>query len=271
MAPQLSTIQAYRCLGLAFVATLVSGCGQPSGGQPSPSGTSTTAPTSTQSTVTTQTGQDASESTAVGTTTTSTGTTNPNTTGTTNPSTTDAADTSSSTGEPCTAVTAVFFDLGGTLVDASPGVTGQFAEHPDARELLATLREANISLGLITNVPDGFSTQDLRDLLEEPDLLDEFDLVLLSSQTTANPKPDPAIFSAAHELLQDAPPLERTAFVTEELAHIADTERMPTLGARAAGMLGVHLTDAGHDARADHTIPSQDLLSIADAAWLGCN
>jgi len=164
----------------------------------------------------------------------------------------------------CPGVTAVFFDLGETLVD--DGV-----ELPGAVELVAALKEAGILVGIITNVPAGFTAQDLRDLLEKPDFLEAFDLILMSSQAGSNPKPDAAIFTEAHALLPGAPSIDKVAFVTEELDHIANLERGPTIGARAAGMVGVHLSSGEASPLADHTVDPADLLSIADAPWLGCN
>ena len=183
---------------------------------------------------------------------------------------TTAALDSSTTAAPCDGVSAVFFDLGGTLVGDNPGVSGKFVERPGARALLDSLRDADIQLGLITTVPNNFTAQDLRDLLEEPDLLESFDLILMSSQAAASPKPDPAMFVEAHSLLRGAPAIEQTAFITEELADIANTELDPTLGARAAGMLGVHLSDTTPSALADYTITFDSLLSTAEAPWLGC-
>ncbi len=172
-------------------------------------------------------------------------------------------------GEPvCAGVNAVFFDLGETLVVPAGD---HFVEREGARELIATLKGAGIPVGIITDVPAGFAPMDLLDLMVNPEFLFEFDLVVMSSQVAAGPKPDPAFFMTAYDLLEDPPPIGQTAFVTEELAHIADREVMPTRGARAVGMLGIHLSDAEPSALADHRVSPSALLSIASATWLGCN
>lgn len=182
--------------------------------------------------------------------------------------TSTGAPTDSTGSTACPGVLAVFFDLGETLVVE---VGDQFVERPGARELVASLRTAGIPVGIITDVPNGFSAQDLRDLLKNPDFLEEFDVILMSSQAMGGPKPDPAFYIEAHGLLQNPPPIGQTAFVTEELDTIADAEVDPTLGARAAGMIGVHLSGADPSPLAEYTVDPKALASIADAPWLGCN
>lgn len=170
-------------------------------------------------------------------------------------------------GQPCTPVRAVFFDLGETLVTARSD--GLFETIPEAATLLAALGERDLSLGVITNVPRGYDLQDLRDLLVDPTLLDGFDVVLLSSEAESPPKPDPAIYAEAVNLLSDPPPIAQTAFVTEELADLSDGDP-PTEGAQAAGMIGVHVSDEPPSPLADLTVASEELPSIATAAWLAC-
>ena len=97
----------------------------------------------------------------------------------------------------------------------------------------------------------------------EPEFLQEFDTVVLSSQAPA-PKPDPAIYTFAHGQLPTAVPITETAFVGETLAEIADDEQSPTSGARAVGMIGIHLSDAPPSPLADFTVPTDDLPAIAE-------
>lgn len=169
--------------------------------------------------------------------------------------------------EPCTPLAAVFFDLGGTLVLEQE--SGLFAEAPDARPLIGALRDRGLPVGIITNVERGWAIEDLEALLEDPSFLDLFDVVLLSSEAESRPKPDPHIYAEALALLPDPPPIEQTAFVTEEIGDIAEAEP-PTRGARGAGMIGVHVSDEAPDVLADHTVATDALLSIASAAWVEC-
>jgi FMN phosphatase YigB (HAD superfamily) len=104
--------------------------------------------------------------------------------------------------------------------------------------------------------------------MADPGFLDRFEVVLLSSEASAD-KPDPIIFTEAVALLSAPPPIEETAFVTEELGHLADADP-PTVGARAAGMFGVHLSDREPNPRADVTVSPDALEGIATAAWLDC-
>lgn len=172
--------------------------------------------------------------------------------------------------DPCVAVGVIFFDLGDTLVEADGDL---FVERPGASAMISELKALGMRVGIITNTPDNFTFEDLQALLVDPGFLDEFEFVLLSSEATAPPKPDPAIFVEAHAMLSDAPPIGEVAFVGENLAEIADLEASPTQGARAAGMLGVHLSAAAPSPLADLTIPPDQLdmlVSLAETRWLAC-
>ena len=174
-------------------------------------------------------------------------------------------------GHPCVAVRAILFDLGDTLVEADGG--GMFVERPGAAAMVTDLKDLGMRVGVVTNTPPGFTRQDLEDLLINPGFLDEFELVLLSSEAASPPKPDPAIFVEAHSSLVDPPPIAEVAFVGEDLAEIADQALAPTQGARAAGMLGIHLSAAPPSPLADYTIPADDLgalVSLAEIEWLDC-
>lgn len=165
----------------------------------------------------------------------------------------------------CTPLSALFFDLGSTLV--YEGEDGLYAASLEATSLLDALAERDLALGVITNVPAGWERSELEALLVDPTLLDRFSVVMLSSQAT-QPKPDPIIFTEAIALLADPPEVARTAFVTEEADHLADADP-PTQGAQAAGMIGVHLAVEGSEL-ADHTLAPQAMASLADAEWLEC-
>ena len=138
-----------------------------------------------------------------------------------------------STASSAQCINAVFFDLGDTLVE-DPG-TGLFVLRAGAGETIASLQGLGVPVGIITNVPAGWDRSDLEAILEEPEFLDEFDVLVLSSEAPA-PKPSPLIYSYAHEQLSaPAPAITETAFVGETLSEIADSEINPTLGARAVG------------------------------------
>lgn len=165
----------------------------------------------------------------------------------------------------CLPLSALFFDLGSTLV--YEGDDGLHAASPEAIALLDALAGQDLELGVITNVPAGWERADLEALLADPTILDRFSVVLLSSQAT-EPKPDPIIFTEAVALLKQPTDIARTAFVTEEADHLADSET-PTQGAQAAGMIGVHLSAEG-SSLADYTVAPEAMASLADAAWLEC-
>lgn len=171
---------------------------------------------------------------------------------------------------PCVPVRAIFFDLGDTLVVSDGDL---FVERPGASATIADLKQLGMRVGIITNTPPGFTVDDLENLLADPSLLDAFEVLLLSSQATSPPKPDPAIFLEAHGLLTDPPPVAQVAFVTENLAEIADQELAPTQGARAAGMVGIHLSSAPSSPLADYTIAPDQLnmlVTMAETEWLSC-
>ena len=164
-------------------------------------------------------------------------------------------------------VNALFFDLGDTLVE-NPG-TGIFVLRTGAAETVATLNALPIPLGIITNVPAGWDRSDLEAILQEPEFLDEFDVVILSSQAPA-PKPDPLIYTFAYNQLNPPTPITEAAFVGETLGEIANSEVAPTEGARAVGMVGIHLSDAPPSALADHTVGTEDLPAIVDLVANSC-
>lgn len=163
---------------------------------------------------------------------------------------------------------AVFFDLGDTLVE-NPG-TGIFVVRPGAREMVADLQERGVRLGIITNVPGGWDLDDLRALLAEPEFLDEFEVVILSSQAPA-PKPNPLIYTFAHgSLAAPRPPITSTAFVGETLSEIGNHATTPTQGARAVGMVGIHLSDLPPSPFTDYTIPTDSLHFVTQIVDDSC-
>ena len=160
---------------------------------------------------------------------------------------------------------AYFFDLGDTLVEAGGG--GLFVVRAGAQETIDGLQALGLQLGVITNVPGDWTLQDLEAVLDDPSFLDEFDVVVLSSKAPAA-KPDPQIYLFAHGLLPTPVDIENTVFVGETLSEIADAEADPTEGARAVGMIGIHLSDDPPSPLADFTLPTDgltDLLPLHDS------
>ena len=181
--------------------------------------------------------------------------------------TTDTPDSSTTDTEPdCTALQAMFFDLGNTLL--AKGDDDLYAAVPGAETLLDALEERGMTLGVITNVPDDWGRPELDALLADPGILDRFAVVMLSSQAS-EPKPDPVIFTEALALLPSPPPIAQVAFVTEELGHLADGDPA-TVGAQATGMVGVHLSDETASELADHTLAPADLAALSSQTWLDC-
>lgn len=167
---------------------------------------------------------------------------------------------------PCEPVETIFFDLGDTLLE--PGSGGLFVERPGVQTMIDDLQDLGIRLGIITNTPGGWTLADLQAAMANPSFLNEFEVVLLSSEATAPPKPDPAIFLEAHSLLTNAPPLIQTAFVTETLGHIANLESNPTVGSRAAGMVGIHLNSGAPSPLSEYTVhPDQmgDVVTVVES------
>ncbi len=160
---------------------------------------------------------------------------------------------------PVDPIQAVFFDLGNTLVEDVGG--GMFGLRPGAAETVTQLQALAVELGIITNVPAGWTREDLEAILVEPEFLDEFSVLVLSSQAPA-PKPDPAIYTFAHSLLSVPVPITETAFVGESLGEIANDVDNPTEGCRAVGMVGIHLSDQPPSPLTDYTIPTDDLPQV---------
>lgn len=159
---------------------------------------------------------------------------------------------------------AIYFDLGNTLVDQTN--PAPYPLFPTAQATIDALQARGLALGIITNVPAGWDRGDLEALLVQPAFLDEFDILVLSSEAPA-PKPNPAIYSHAYEqLTQPRPTVAATAFVGETIAEIGNAVENSTLGARAIGMTGIHLSNGTPNPIADVTIATlDDLLTVESA------
>lgn len=159
---------------------------------------------------------------------------------------------------------AIFFDLGDTLVNTTGGTP--YPLFPTAQATIDALQTRGLTLGLITNVPAGWDRADLEALLLQPTFLDEFDILVLSSEAPA-PKPNPAIYTHAYDQLAlPRPVVAATAFVGETIGEIANAIENPNLGARAIGMTGIHLSNAPPNPFADVTIAAlADVLAVESA------
>ena len=158
-------------------------------------------------------------------------------------------------------IEAVFFDLGDTLVESGPG--GLYVVKPGAQQTIDELQAMGKQLGVITNVPAGWTRNDLNAVMAQPAFLDEFNVLVLSSQAPAS-KPNPLIYTHAHGLLPTPVPISQTAFVGELLSEIANSQNNPTSGARATGMIGIHLSSSAPSPLANYTIAPNALPAIVN-------
>ncbi len=156
-------------------------------------------------------------------------------------------------------IDAVFFDLGDTLVESGTG--GLFVAKPGAQQTVDELHALGKQVGVITNVPSGWTRDDLDAVMAQPSFLDQFEVLVLSSQAPAS-KPNPLIYTHAHGLLPTPVPIGQTAFVGELLSEIANSQFNPTSGARATGMIGIHLSSGAPSPLADYTVAPNALPSI---------
>ncbi len=101
---------------------------------------------------------------------------------------------------------AIYFDLGNTLVDQTN--PAPYPLFPTAQATIDSLQARGLALGIITNVPAGWDRSDLEALLAQPAFLDEFDILVLSSEAPAA-KPDPAIYTHAYDQLALPRPVSR--------------------------------------------------------------
>ena len=153
--------------------------------------------------------------------------------------------------------------LRGTLVDAfvSVGETADLRLTPNVAEAIATLKKANVRIGIVCDV--GFTpSTTLRRHLDRHGLLHEFDHWSFSDEVGCY-KPRREIFAHA---------LAGLGARAETTAHVGDLRRTDVAGARAMGMTAVRYTGAhdddsqpepeGHHVVADH----RDLPAVLGVA-----
>jgi putative hydrolase of the HAD superfamily len=119
---------------------------------------------------------------------------------------------------------------------------------PGTVESLSKLRAAGLRLGIVSN-----SDGRVDEALSAAGLREYFDVVL-DSALVGMEKPDPAIFQAALDALGVAP---------GEALYVGDLYEVDVVGAQAAGMEAVLLTECDEPGRGCRTAPSiHDLVNI---------
>ena len=130
--------------------------------------------------------------------------------------------------------------------------------HPDAHELLDTLRAMGLKVGYVSNTLD--SPDILREVMADEDMLTRADAIVLSSELGYR-KPSPRIYRAATDALDVDP--ARTLFVGDRVLE-------DVVGPKRAGMTAV-LAEWFRDDEGDHTLADHrakhplELLSIVAA------
>jgi FMN phosphatase YigB (HAD superfamily) len=127
-------------------------------------------------------------------------------------------------------LTAVFFDIGNTL--GAVNAQGDLVPfEPGTRALLSVMRGVlGLRLGVITNLPDSVSHNDIKKLLNNAGLLQFVDPAgLITNHDAGVDKPDPKIYKFAASSL--GVPVDRCLYVGEDADEVA--------GARKAGMAAI--------------------------------
>ncbi len=115
---------------------------------------------------------------------------------------------------------AIFFDLTQTLLEK---VNGQYYLFSDALDTLKGLRERGYRLGVISNLCEGVTVDEVHTFLAECCIASFIDseLIVLSSEHPENiKKPDKRIFDRALEKSGLVKAENMAIFVTEEYEHI---------------------------------------------------
>ncbi|MCL4515489.1 MAG: HAD family hydrolase [Firmicutes bacterium] len=137
-------------------------------------------------------------------------------------------------------------DLAGQVVDVFyEMILPMITPFPGVPDTLAALKKAGYKIGLVSN--GIYSTEFVRAVLRQMEVLDYFDTVIVSSDFGLR-KPRPEIFLAACRVLAAAP---------EETAFIGDSVKKDILGAKQVGMLAILFDPKNAKKRAslaDHAI-----------------
>jgi putative hydrolase of the HAD superfamily len=115
---------------------------------------------------------------------------------------------------------------------------------PGARQTIDALGRAGISVVVVTN-SDGHAEENLRDagICQTTAGSGAIIASVIDSRRIGSAKPDPAIFHAA---------LRRAGARPEETVHVGDMMTTDIAGARAAGIVPIHLDPYGRCRAADH-------------------
>lgn len=126
-------------------------------------------------------------------------------------------------------ITAVFFDIGGTL--GNRDASGRLVPFGDSVALLRSVRDAlGLRVGVITNLPDTLTDDQIRQMLRDAGLLPFLDPDgLITNHAAKADKPDPRIYQFAAGRL--GLPVESCLYVGEDGDEVD--------GVVAAGMAGV--------------------------------
>jgi FMN phosphatase YigB (HAD superfamily) len=111
-------------------------------------------------------------------------------------------------------LSAVFFDIGGTLGDRDP--SGRLVPFDDSVALLRAMRDTlGLKVGVITNLPASMSDDQLRQLLTDAGLLPFLDpRGVVTNHSAGVDKPDPHIYRFAAGQL--SVPVEQCLFIGED-------------------------------------------------------
>ena len=115
---------------------------------------------------------------------------------------------------------AIFFDLTLTLLGK---INEQYHLYSDALDTLKALRERGYRLGVISNLSEGVTVDEVHSFLEECSIASfiDFELIVFSSEhPECIKKPDKQIFDLALEKSGLMRAGSSTIFVTEEYDHI---------------------------------------------------
>jgi len=127
-------------------------------------------------------------------------------------------------------IRAIFFDIGGTLgtVDLSSKTLTPFA---DVVNLIKTARQIfHVPIGLITNIPDDWTTADVKSMLSKAGLLGLFAPAgIITSRDAGASKPDVHVYQFAATQL---------GVLTSECLFVDDTAEN-VAGACKAGMSAI--------------------------------
>jgi FMN phosphatase YigB (HAD superfamily) len=126
-------------------------------------------------------------------------------------------------------ISAVFFDIGGTL--ANLNAAGALVPFDDSIALLKATRDTlGLRVGVITNLPDTLSDAQIRQLLEDAGLLPFLDPKgLITNHAAGADKPNSKIYQFAAKQLDL--PIESCLYVGEAKDEVK--------GAVTAGMSGI--------------------------------